>query len=363
MEETKTCEHQKLTKSEMRKLEKQRRKERKKSGLAKIQFSNFLFDEDNNNTIEENNEDDIEIQQIFENFEKNANRNRMPDFSKKNTEEEDINEANDSEQPILSKSKIKKYGRPSIAALKMLSRRPDLVEANDTNAPDPFTLVEVKNLRNVVPVPEHWQQKRKYLNYKKGDETSSYRLPTYLEKTGVHQVRQAILDAETSKSLSSKKRQRVKPQTGLFDSDPRVLHDAFFVQQTKPLMTKFGDIYFEGKEYEILAHRFKPGVISDKLRTALNMGPKSPPPWLHKMQKYGPPPSYTNIKIPGLTAPIPKGCSWGSGPDGWGQVPVYPDSGLPIYGGNPFGEPEVEDETGKELWGKIDRGEIKDGVN
>ena len=30
-----------------------------------------------------------------------------------------------------------------------------------------------------------------------------------------------------------------------------------------------------------------------------------PPPWLIAMQRYGPPPSYPNLKVPGLNAPIP----------------------------------------------------------
>jgi hypothetical protein len=33
--------------------------------------------------------------------------------------------------------------------------------------------------------------------------------------------------------------------------------------------------------------------------------PPFPPPWLLNMQRYGPPPSYPNLKIPGLNAPIP----------------------------------------------------------
>ena len=31
-----------------------------------------------------------------------------------------------------------------------------------------------------------------------------------------------------------------------------------------------------------------------------------PPPWLIAMQRYGPPPTYPNLKIPGLNAPIPE---------------------------------------------------------
>merc|ERR1712096_448893 len=38
---------------------------------------------------------------------------------------------------------------------------------------------------------------------------------------------------------------------------------------------------------------------------------KVPPPWLIAMQRYGPPPSYPNLKIPGLNAPIPDACSFG----------------------------------------------------
>ena len=32
------------------------------------------------------------------------------------------------------------------------------------------------------------------------------------------------------------------------------------------------------------------------------------------MQRYGPPPSYPNLKIPGLNAPIPPDCSFGYHP-------------------------------------------------
>ncbi|KAK8935691.1 hypothetical protein KSP39_PZI005674 [Platanthera zijinensis] len=48
----------------------------------------------------------------------------------------------------------------------------------------------------------------------------------------------------------------------------------------------------------------------------------SPPPWLINMQRYGPPPSYPQLKIPGLNAPIPPGASFGYHPGGWGKPPV-----------------------------------------
>ena len=48
----------------------------------------------------------------------------------------------------------------------------------------------------------------------------------------------------------------------------------------------------------------------------------APPPWLINMQRYGPPTSYPKLKIPGLTAPIPAGSSYGYHPGGWGKVPI-----------------------------------------
>lgn len=32
-----------------------------------------------------------------------------------------------------------------------------------------------------------------------------------------------------------------------------------------------------------------------------------PPPWIYNMQRYGPPPSYPKLRIPGVNAPIPPG--------------------------------------------------------
>lgn len=49
------------------------------------------------------------------------------------------------------------------------------------------------------------------------------------------------------------------------------------------------------------------------------------------MQRYGPPPSYPNLKIPGLNAPIPESCSFGYHAGGWGKPPVD-ETGKPLYG-------------------------------
>lgn len=56
-----------------------------------------------------------------------------------------------------------------------------------------------------------------------------------------------------------------------------------------------------------------------------------PPPWLIAQQRYGPPPSYPNLKIAGLNAPIPDGCAFGYHAGGWGKPPVD-EHGKPLYG-------------------------------
>jgi len=76
------------------------------------------------------------------------------------------------------------------------------------------------------------------------------------------------------------------------------------------------------------------------------------------MQRYGPPPSYPYLKMPGVTAPIPYGCKWGTGDGEWGRAPVD-EYGRPLWGGDLFGqtydtqlsEAEVAD---KKPWGMLE---------
>ena len=65
----------------------------------------------------------------------------------------------------------------SVFELKMASSRPDLVEAWDVTANDPMFLLELKQVRNSVPVPLHWNQKRRYLQYKRGVNKKPFQLP------------------------------------------------------------------------------------------------------------------------------------------------------------------------------------------
>ena len=66
----------------------------------------------------------------------------------------------------------------------------------------------------------------------------------------------------------------------------------------------------------------RPGILSDALREALGMtSPLHPPPWLFAMQRFGPPPSYPHLRVPGVNAPLPQGAVWGYHPGGWGRAP------------------------------------------
>lgn len=166
-------------------------------------------------------------------------------------------------------------------------------------------------VRNSVPVPRHWCQKRRYLQYKRGVHKTPFKLPEFIESTGITKVREQANDK--NKTLKQKMRERMQPKMGKIDIDYQILHDAFFKNQKKPKLTHHGDLYYEGKEYEIRMRGYKPGRLSPELRMALGIPDNSPPPWIINMQRYGPPPAYPNLKIPGVNAPIPESIAYGYG--------------------------------------------------
>ncbi|CAG9813244.1 unnamed protein product [Phaedon cochleariae] len=279
-------------------------------------------------------------------------------------EYDDLDDKKNDDKSKLSKRKMKKLTRLSVAELKQLVHRPDVVEMHDVTARDPKLLVQLKAHRNTVQVPRHWCFKRKYLQGKRGIEKPPFNLPEFIKKTGIMEMRASLQDKDESKTLKAKMRERVRPKLGKIDIDYQKLHDAFFKWQTKPKMTIHGDLYYEGKEFETRLKEKKPGDLSEELRTALGMpvGPsanKVPPPWLIAMQRYGPPPSYPNLKIPGLNAPIPEGCAFGYHAGGWGKPPVD-ENGKPLYGDvfgtttshiDDIGEDPNVDRT---LWGELE---------
>lgn len=285
---------------------------------------------------------------------------------KKDSDDDDDDDDEDRKREALklSKKKLRRLNRLTVAELKQLVARPDVVEMHDITAQDPKLLVHLKGTRNSVPVPRHWCFKRKYLQGKRGIEKPPFELPEFIRRTGIQEMREALQEKEEQKTMKSKMREKVRPKMGKIDIDYQKLHDAFFKWQVKPKLTIHGDLYYEGKEFETRLKEKKPGDLSDELRIALGMpvglnSHKVPPPWLIAMQRYGPPPSYPNLKIPGLNSPIPEGCSFGYHAGGWGKPPVD-ETGKPLYG-DVFGTHSVEfqakgeeEEIDRTPWGELE---------
>ncbi|XP_022965450.1 splicing factor 3B subunit 2-like [Cucurbita maxima] len=338
---------------------------------------------------------DEEFRRVFEKFnfsdvagaEENENKDESAQnaASKKSDSDSDDEELDiqQKEKGGLSNKKKKLQRRMKIAELKQICLRPDVVEIWDATAADPKLLVYLKSYRNTVPVPRHWCQKRKFLQGKRGIEKQPFQLPDFIAATGIEKIRQAYIEKEDSKKLKQKQRERMQPKMGKMDIDYQVLHDAFFKYQTKPKLTTLGDLYYEGKEFEVKLREMKPGMLSQELKEALGMPEGAPPPWLINMQRYGPPPSYPDLKIPGLNAPIPPGASFGYHPGGWGKPPVD-EYGRPLYG-DVFGvqqqeqanyeeepvdktkhwgdlEEEEEEEVEEEDEEEIEEEEMQDGI-
>ena len=274
------------------------------------------------------------------------------------SDDDDIPEEDDA-VPKMSKKKRKMQSKLSVAELKALVKKPETVDWTDTDALDPRLLVHIKSYRNVVPVPGHWALKREYLSSKRGVEKPPFALPKFIQETGIAEMRDAVLEKQDQASLKQRQRERVAPKMGKLDIDYQKLYEAFFRFQTKPELTRFGEVYYEGKEYETNLRHLRPGELSDELKEALNIPPGAPPPWLINQQRYGPPPSYPALKIPGLNAPPPPGASWGFHPGGYGKPPVDEATNRPLYGGDIFGVLQQQQNTQqgepveRELWGEL----------
>ncbi|XP_037462687.1 splicing factor 3B subunit 2-like [Triticum dicoccoides] len=227
----------------------------------------------------------------------NAAMNKGPDAA---DAEQETPKKEEEEAVAPSKKQRKQLRRVKISELRQMCSRPDVVEVWDGNAPDPKLLVCLKSCRNTVPVPRHWCQKRKYLQGKRGFQKQPFQLPDFIAATGIEKIRQAYVQKENKKTLKQKQHNRMQPKRGYMDMDYEVLHDAFFKYQTKPTLTSYGDLYYEGKEFELKLKVMKPGMLSQELKKALGMPDGAPPPWVTRMQFFGPPPSYPYLKIPGL---------------------------------------------------------------
>lgn len=95
------------------------------------------------------------------------------------SDDEMPSEDEDKEEVVeVSKRKQRKLNRLSVAELKRLVKKPEVVDWVDVSAADPRLLVQIKSHRNMIPIPPHWSQKRDYLQGKRGIEKPAFQLPS-----------------------------------------------------------------------------------------------------------------------------------------------------------------------------------------
>lgn len=99
-----------------------------------------------------------------------------------NDDDDDDEDDKKDDKDKISKRKMKKLTRLSVAELKQIVHRPDVVEMHDVTARDPRLLIQLKAHRNTVQVPRHWCFKRKYLQGKRGIEKPPFDLPAFIKK-------------------------------------------------------------------------------------------------------------------------------------------------------------------------------------
>ncbi|KAJ6232228.1 splicing factor 3b subunit 2 [Anaeramoeba flamelloides] len=348
-----TSQQKKILKKKIRaKLKRLKRRERKKQRRKKATFTAQTKEEIKKEITKVSDEYEIsplqnslvnnpEFSNLVQKFDPNlqeetsneieSEKMKNGDGGYNNGENGSGSEYSDEEDIRLSRKKLKKLNRLTVSQLKQLVRKPEVVELHDPNSSDPRLLIYLKSYRNTVPVPRHWSSKSRYLHGKRGFLKDVYKLPHFVEKTGISKIRTALIEQDEEKSSKRKQREQVMPKMKRMEIDYKILYDAFFKYQTKPSMTEFGNLYYEKKELEMKFKGKQPGLIGERLKEALGIPEGAPPPWLIAQQKYGPPPSYQNLRIPGLNAPIPPNAKYGYQRGGWGMLPVD-EFGKPIYG-------------------------------
>ena len=194
-------------------------------------------------------------------------------------------------KPQVTNSQRNKYQYISVAKLKLQVKHPEVVEYHDVNSKEPQLLNELKGMKNTVPVPEHWSRKKQYRT--KRTERELYKLPEYIEQTGIGELRQSYLEKEEDMKLKQKIREKVRPKTvGCIDYE--ILYNAFFNNPNlkKEQLTSYGELYHDEQSPQVTGIPFH---LSDRLRNALGIGKDENPPWKETMDKLGLPPSYKSI--------------------------------------------------------------------
>ncbi|KAK6090897.1 hypothetical protein P3W45_000142 [Vairimorpha bombi] len=217
-------------------------------------------------------------------------------------------------EKMNKKTKKKLYREMLYNNLIKESSFPHLVEIEDVKCEDPIFYTKLKNVYKIVPVIKRWKSKQIFpVNYKKKE----YSIPTCIINTGLDLLRYNLIQMKKDQTDKTKYMEKMFPKLGKSAINPQKLYECFHKNILSPFLYEYGDVFDFTWEHE--RKRYLPGVIDDELKKVLGMDEFSPPPWLFKMQKIGLPPSYPDIKVPGVNANIPPGCKYGYEPNGWGK--------------------------------------------
>lgn len=213
----------------------------------------------------------------------------------------------------LSRRKLRKLNKPNLIDLKSRVPHPEVIEWYDCDARYPLLNATIKSTKNVVGIPSHWQLKREYLSGRSLLNKKPFELPDIMKQTNIESMRNVLANGDQQQmqdsSLKEMTRIRVQPRLGTLDIDYKKLYDIFFKLGStwKPdILLPFGDLYYENRnleeeaQWERIKRTVRPGKISKSLREVMGMKEGQLPPWCHKMEKLGMPPSYPNMKIAGL---------------------------------------------------------------
>ncbi|CCF56649.1 hypothetical protein KAFR_0B03520 [Kazachstania africana CBS 2517] len=219
----------------------------------------------------------------------------------------------ESEERPISKRKLRKISKPSLAKLRSSVSHPEVIEWYDCDAVYPFLLASIKSSKNVVQVPSHWQLKREYLSGRSLLGKQPFQLPDIIRQTDIEQMRNTLPgegeNTETEKSLKEMSRAQVQPKLKTLDLDYQKLHDVFFKlgRSWRPdILLPLGDLYYENRHlhdesnWRKMVRAKKPGKLSAHLRTTIGLQGGQLPPWCLRMKKIGMPPDYPDMKVAGL---------------------------------------------------------------
>ncbi|ELQ73935.1 Splicing factor 3b, subunit 2 [Trachipleistophora hominis] len=202
--------------------------------------------------------------------------------------------------------------------LKLIVDNPATVDIEDVSAPNPVLLNKYKNTRNAVPVPSHWKAGKMTFYTRERYE------PPFVNDEAL-KMRETFYEHADKSTEKQREREKKYPKmTNEFLIPQETMKNMLRSAYVSSRLLRAGILYdlHEGMKIPKTDNLLE--NMSTELKKACGMKKCTPPPWLHNMQRIGPPPD-TAYQIPGVNCEIPDGCKYGYDEDGWGKLPVGMD--------------------------------------